>query len=209
MSYRSHADLGGKDLPGQIIPEAEEDKFHAAWEARAMALTVAMGATGLWNIDMTRRARETLPEYSQLSYYQIWLRGLEKLVRERSLLEHEAPAGLALKKARVGAVLLRGSPTLRETASAPRFKVGAPVRTISSPADHHTRLPAYARGKLGMIERLHGAHVFADGNAHGLGEAPQWLYTVSFPARELWGESAAEPRSRISIDAFESYLEPA
>jgi nitrile hydratase len=73
---------------------------------------------------------------------------------------------------------------------------------------HHTRLPAYARGKRGRIERVHGAHVFADSSAHALGEQPQWLYTVAFDGGELWGEGG-DTRLTVSIDAWEPYLENA
>ncbi|MBS0396808.1 MAG: nitrile hydratase subunit beta, partial [Proteobacteria bacterium] len=93
-------------------------------------------------------------------------------------------------------------------ATAARFAPGARVRTQAAPAPHHTRLPAYARGRVGHIERVHGAHVFPDRHAHGQGEAPEWLYTVAFDGRELWGESAA-PGLTVSIEAFEPYLEPA
>jgi len=52
-----------------------------------LALTLAMGTTGLWNIDASRAARETLADYRELSYYQIWLAGLEgsccKVARRR------------------------------------------------------------------------------------------------------------------------------
>jgi nitrile hydratase len=115
---------------------------------------------------------------------------------------------MALKKAAVAATLRRGSPTLRQTALQARFAVGDGVRTLEGAPPHHTRLPAYARGRAGIIERLHGTHVFADSNAQGLGEAPQWLYTVSFAAGDLWGAAVPEPNSRISIDAWESYLAP-
>ena len=40
------------------------------------------------------------------------------------------------------------------------------------------------------------------------GDDPQWLYTVVFDARELWGEDA-DPTLKVSIDAFEPYLERA
>jgi nitrile hydratase len=70
-------------------------------------------------------------------------------------------------------------------------------------------LPAYARGKLGVVERIHGAHVFPDTNSQGLGESPQWLYTVAFDEQELWGEQTPRQRSIISVDAFEPYLQPA
>ncbi|MDE2360671.1 MAG: nitrile hydratase subunit beta, partial [Betaproteobacteria bacterium] len=82
MSYASHADLGGKRGCGAVVPEREGELFHEAWEPRALALTLAMGATGAWNLDMSRAARETLPDYAELSYYRIWLAALEKLLQE-------------------------------------------------------------------------------------------------------------------------------
>src|SRR5690349_19362562 len=81
--YTTHADLGGRTGFGPIEPEAEDVRFHAGWEPAALAIVLAMGATGSWNIDMSRAARETLPQYLRLSYYQIWLAALEKLMRER------------------------------------------------------------------------------------------------------------------------------
>ena len=49
---------------------------------------------------------------------------------------------------------------------------------------------------------------FPTANAHGKGENPQWVYTVVFDGREIWGEDA-DPTLTVSIDAWESYLEPA
>jgi nitrile hydratase subunit beta len=209
MTYHSFADLGGREEPRRVVPEPEGILFHAPWEARAMALTVAMGACGLWNIDESRAARETLPDYERLSYYQIWLEALQQLVAQRAILADDSPAApTMLQAADVAAVLKRGAPTLRATTRAPQFKLNDPVRTVSGDAPHHTRLPTYARGKLGRIEHIHGMHVFPDTNAHGGGEAPQWLYTVVFPSEELFGREGARG-SVVSIDAFESYLGPA
>ena len=219
MSDITHADLGGQPGFGPVNPEPEGELFHAAWEPRALALTLAMGATGSWNIDTSRRARETLPNYAVLSYYEIWIAGLERLMSERGLVSaaeldagkvlHAAlPVARVLKAANVLAALEKGSPTARPTTSAARFKFGQRVRTRSEHVAHHTRLPGYAHGKLGTIERLHGSHVFADANAHGKGEQPQWLYSVVFDARELWGPEAAAGLS-VAIDAWEPYLEAA
>ena len=83
--YIIHADLGGRPGFGVVMPEPEGDLFHADWERQALALTLAVGATGSWNIDQSRAARETLPDYLKLSYYQIWLAALEKLLQERGL----------------------------------------------------------------------------------------------------------------------------
>ena len=109
----------------------------------------------------------------------------------------------------VAVALATGSPTTRSVDATARFAVGQRVRTRSNLVPHHTRLPGYAHDKQGVIERVHGAHVFADANAHGLGESPQWLYTVVFDERELWGSQAALRQHQLSVDAWEPYLEPA
>ncbi|MDM0110945.1 nitrile hydratase subunit beta [Variovorax sp. J22R133] len=219
MTYISHADLGGKDMPGAIVPEHEDDLFHADWEPRVLALTLAMGATGSWNIDASRSARETLPAYARLSYYQIWFAALEKLMLERGQVQpDELDAGHALhaplkvhrvlKAADVPAALAKGSSTERASNAPARFAVGQRVRTRAGHVEHHTRLPGYVQGKVGTIEHLHGMHVFADTHAQGLGEQPQWLYTVVFEGNELWGADA-QPGLQVSVDAWESYLENA
>jgi nitrile hydratase len=218
-AYVSHADLGGRNMAGAIVPEPEDERFHAAWEARALALTLAMGGTGSWNIDASRSARETLPHYARLSYYQIWLAGLEKLMAERSqlmpdeiaaghMLHPPRPVKHVLRAAEVPAVLAKGTNVERPATAQARFTAGQRVRTRAGHVEHHTRLPGYAAGKTGVIERVQGVYVFADTHAHGLGEQPQWLYTVVFDATELWG-AGAEPGLRVSVDAWESYLEAA
>ncbi|MBK6787217.1 MAG: nitrile hydratase subunit beta [Rubrivivax sp.] len=220
MTYLSHADLGGQPGHGRVVPEAVGELFHAGWEPRALALTLAMGAAGAWNIDMSRAARETLPDYAQLSYYEIWIHALEELLLERGLLqpgELEAGAtnaGPWLKLPRtlhaedVATVLARGAPTARP-GPASAFALGDAVRLRSGAVPHHTRLPGYARGKRGTIAAVHGPHVFADAHAQGLGEQPCPLYTVAFSGRELWGSEPGAARLTVSIDAWEPYLERA
>jgi nitrile hydratase beta subunit len=220
LSYRSHADLGGHDGYGAVQPQAEDELFHAPWEPRVLALTLAMGATGLWNLDNSRAARETLANYRELSYYQIWLAGLEKLLLQSGTLQTgELEQGRSLRPAvavarvlrpdGVAAALARGTPTARPPGGPARYALGQWVRTTAAAPPHHTRLPGYARGKRGVIERVHGAHVFADTHAQDLGERPQWLYTVMFDERELWGADTAPQQACVSVDAWEPYLEPA
>jgi len=220
MTYHSHADLGGQEGHGPVCPERDEPLFHAPWEPRVLALTLAMGATGLWNIDTSRAARETLADYRRLSYYQIWLAGLEKLLVQSGAVQanevtqgrstHAAlPTRGVLHAQDVAAVLARGAPTARQSTSRARFALGQPVRTSGEAPQHHSRLPGYARGKRGVIERIHDSHIFADTHTRGLGEQPQWLYSVAFDERELWGEITTPQQSRVSVDVWESYLEPA
>lgn len=208
-TYVSHADLGGQASHGRVTPEPEGELFHAAWEPRALGLTLAAGALGAWNIDMSRAARETLPDYAQLSYYEIWMAALERLLAARAdAVASAVAAGRTLRAGNVAALLAQGSPTVRAAAGAPRFAPGDRVRARAGRVPHHTRLPGYAQGKVGTVERVHGVHVFADTNAHGEGEQPQWLYGVVFEGGELWGLADA-PRQQVAIDLWEPYLEAA
>jgi nitrile hydratase len=215
--YVSHADLGGTIDRTRVEPEPEGVTFHHEWEARALALTIAAGASGAWNLDMSRRYRETLPDYAELSYYEIWTAALERLVVDRGLVtEGELAAGHAetppvpvravLTADRVANAIARGGPTERPPSTPPRFVVGDRVRTRAGHVDHHTRLPGYAAGRVGTVERVHGVHVFPDTHAHDEGEQPRWLYSVAFDAADLWPD--APPRQCVTIDAWEPYLEP-
>lgn len=217
-TYESHADLGGSTGHGPIVPEPEGTTFHHEWEAKALALTLAAGAPGGWNIDMSRSARENLPNYAELSYYEIWTAALERLLVEHGLVTWDElaaghpmappdPGRRVLTADRVAAALASGGPTDREPRGPARFAIGDRVQTRSGHVDHHTRLPGYVAGHVGTIERVHGAHVFPDANAHGGGEQPEWLYTVVFDATDLWPD--AEPGQRVSVDAWEPYLESA
>ena len=214
-------DLGGAHGHGPVRPEPNEPVFHAEWEKRAFALTLAMGMPGGWNIDMSRFARENRPpgEYLSMSYYQIWLAGLEKLMAERGLVSGDEivaghpigtpkPVPRTLKPEDVAKSLHRGGPTERDTNTAARFAVGDRVRARNINPATHTRLPRYVRGHTGTIERVLGCHVFPDSNSLGRGEDPQWLYTVRFDGRELWGPDA-DPTIKVSVDAWEPYLDPA
>jgi nitrile hydratase beta subunit len=212
-------DMGGVHGFGPVEAEPNEPVFHADWEKRAFALTLAMGMPGGWNIDMSRFARENRDpaEYLSMSYYQIWFVALETMLKERALVaEDEIAAGHALHERKpvtrvlspddVLKVLHRGGPTERETNTRAAFKVGDRVRAKTIHPLTHTRLPRYVRGHAGVIERVIGCHVFPDSNAHGAGENPQWLYTVRFGGCELWGADG-DPTLTVSVDAWEPYLE--
>src|SRR5439155_18336642 len=109
--------------------------------------------------------------------------------------------------AMVPITLGRGAPARRDVPVAARFQVKQCVRARNIHPTGHTRLPRYARGKAGIIQRVHCVFVFPDTNALFQGENPQHVYSVRFPARELWGEDAS-PRDAIYIDMWDDYLEP-
>lgn len=213
-------DMGGMDGFGKVEPEPNEPVFHAEWEGRVMAMMRAMGFAGAWNIDMSRASREELPPHVYLSssYYRKWALGMEQLLLDRGLADaaeiaegRAQSAGKPLpRKLTADAVertLTRGSFT-REPQGPARFKPGDRVRMKNIHPTTHTRLPRYVRGHVGVVELLHGVHVFPDTAVLDKGDDPQWLYTVRFDSRELWGDDA-DPTVTVSIDAFEPYLDPA
>ena len=214
-------DMGGAHGFGRVEPEPDEPVFHADWERKAFALTLAMGATGEWNLDQSRFAREDRPpaDYLGRTYYEIWLAGLERELAERGLvasdeveagrpLHEPKPVRRTLAAADVPQMLGRGGPTRRDVEDPARFAVGDRVRARNIHPRAHTRLPRYVRGHVGTVVLVHGAHVYPDAHARGDGQDPQWLYTVRFDGRELWGPDA-DPTTAVSIDAFEPYLETA
>ena len=214
-------DMGGMHGMGPIAPEADEPVFHEPWEARVFALYRATGALGKWNIDAGRHARERIPpaDYLRMSYYEKWLDGLITILEESGLVTYaEVESGRAasgtpkpippLRAEEVAALVAERGWFERPVNSAPRFAVGQAVRAKKINPAGHTRLPRYARGNVGVVDRIHGAHVFPDSNAHFRGESPQHLYSVRFSARELWGE-AASARDAVYIDLWQDYLETA
>ena len=213
-------DMGGMHGFGKVEPEPNEPVFHAPWEGRTMALNRALGYTGIWTIDQTRYGIERLPPdvYLNSSYYRKWAVRLENLLIEKGLVgADELKAGRSLRPGKplkrmlaaadVPNTLSRGSFTRPAQAPA-RFKTGDRVRTKNIHPHTHTRLPRYARDRVGTIEAIRGCHVYPDTAAQGKGDDPQWLYTVLFDGRELWGKHS-DPTLKVSIEAFEPYLEPA
>jgi nitrile hydratase len=214
-------DMGGMDGFGTVEPETDEPVFHAPWEGRVIAMMRAMGAAGAWNLDMFRTTRERQPPavYLASSYYKSWALALETLALKRGFVQpDELTGGHALHPPKAlprgvlrakdaPAVVVRGSYERPATTPA-RFKVGDRVKAKNIHPTTHTRLPRYARGHVGVVERLLGCQVFPDSSALGDGDDPRWLYTVVFEGRELWGADA-EATLKVSIDAFEPYLEPA
>lgn len=213
-------DMGGMHGFGPVAYERNEPVFHKPWEGRVYALTRAMGAWRKWNIDASRHSRERIPpaEYLRMSYYEKWHAGLIRLLIEHGLvtqaeLDSGKPASGSPKATPALSIEQAAAFTARRTfrrdvPATPRFAAGQRVRARTLHPTGHIRLPRYARGKLGTVDRDHGVFVFPDTNAHFQGENPQRLYSVRFAARELWGEQAS-PRDTVYIDMWDDYLEPA
>ena len=214
-------DLGGKEGFGKIQIEEEEPYFHERWESAVFAMVINLGD----NTDRFRHSVERIDPVSYLTdtYYGRWLGGLEaKLVEEGLISQAEVKEKLlSLGISDEGRVAARPSSKIAEEYKSktdpkypnaarpfevePLFKQGQSVVASAIGFEGHTRLPSYVRGKRGTIVALHGGWVFPDTHAHGLGENPEHLYTVSFSGVELWGENA-DADLEIRIDLFESYI---
>ena len=211
-------DLGGVQCLGPVVPEANEPVFHAEWERRCFAVTLAIESIGLWNLDMSRFACENRhpAEYLTMEYYEIWLASLEPLLAKSGLVEEGELDG-AIRSSpppQIDRILTtddiasqpeEGGSTSRPETSKPMFATGDRVTVRPNSIPGHTRAPRYVQGYTGTVERLHGVFVFPDTNAAGRGEQPQHLYNIAFSAQELWGPEA-QPGDQVYLDLWESYL---
>ena len=212
-------DMGGMHGFGPIVREVNEPLFHATWEAHVRAMAVIAWSRDYFTLDAFRYGIERMDpaHYLRAPYFERWLASTELNLLENGFLtsdelddrteyfrQHPETA-----RPRSVAAPTWEPPDQSSDPSLPasQFAVGDAVMTRNVHPTGHTRLPRYARGKRGIIQRLHGPQIFPDTNALGLGENPQPLYSVRFEARELWGDSA-EPRQTVSLDLWESYLEP-
>ena len=214
-------DLGGMHGFGPIdLGPYGRATIHADWEWRVVGLQEL--TTGpYFNIDAFRYGIERMPpaHYLRASYFERWLETMVTNLIESGFLtadeldtrtERPWQSNAALPRPPTGVNRLAAQvPPADPALSAPtaRFAPGDVVITRNVHPTGHTRLPRYTRGKRGVISCIHGPEVFPDTNAHGLGEQPQVVYNVRFDGRELWGDSA-EPNTVVSIDLWESYLEP-
>ena len=211
-------DMGGAHGFGPVVQEDNEPNFHAEWEAKAFALTLASGG-GRWNLDMSRFARENSApdDYLSRSYYEMWTYGLEKLIVESGMVTEQE-----LEAARQGAhfepvetptfgadkvepAMRAGGSARVDTDVAPLFAPGQRVRASRNAPPTHTRCPRYVRGRVGVIDRDHGVFIFPDTHAHGGGKKPQHIYAVRFEATELWG--SASQGGAVYVDLWDDYLE--
>ncbi|MEO8449560.1 MAG: nitrile hydratase subunit beta [Gemmatimonadota bacterium] len=209
-------DLGGMHDMGPIPLERGMPAFHANWERRMLGMMLAAMSGQRLNGDAFRFEIESLPpaDYLRMSYFERWIPVLGALlVKNGSITPAELASGKAARRA--GKAVKAAAPPVgrtprsrREGAAAPRFTVGQQVRARNMNPVGHTRLPRYARGKLGTVVQDIGVAGFPDTHAHGQGDKPQHVYSVRFTARELWGDQAP-PRDAVYIDLWDDYLESA
>lgn len=210
-------DLGGKQGFGAIDVAEPEEPFHAEYEGRMWAITRTARAPDV-GIDWWRHIRENIPaeDYLNRSYFDSWAQTEMAAMIDAGVFNmQELLSGVSNTKSVKGPPLLSYGQVIEQSASKatkfdrtvqqpPRFAIGDVIETNAVGHVGHTRLPAYARGKTGVIQAHHGAHIFPDAAARGQ-EMPQHLYTVVFTARELWGQDAPQ-NDTVSLELWEDYL---
>lgn len=87
MSYIH--DIGGLRGLG-TVPDLDDDlDFHAAWEARVFGLVRSLRYAGAFTTDELRHTIERMEPtvYLGASYFQRWLDAVERLCREKGLID--------------------------------------------------------------------------------------------------------------------------
>ena len=213
-------DLGGRQGFGPIAVDEPEEGFHEAWEGRLYGMVQGMSRPSDWNIDWFRHCRELIDpvDYLVRPYYDQWLQSYAAMMVNSRLATVEelatgrstgTPSGLPAPMTPEAVQTLKAKARRFDVddGPSPSFAKGDAVRVKDRGTGGHTRLPAYARGRRGVIDDYHGAHIFPDAAAHG-DERAEPLYTVVFDASEIWPDAPGR-RDRIYIDLWESYLDRA
>ena len=91
----------------------------------------------------------------------------------------------------------------------PRFTKGQRVRIADrTPAVHH-RVPSYAKGQIGVIERVAGMHPNPEKCIRGDGKPLQRIYRVRIWQKDLWAPYEGTNGDKLEIEIFGHWLEPA
>ena len=197
-------DLGGKQGFGPVRYALNAQVFHEPWEKRVNALYSLAVKLGVFNMDEYRHAIERMEprHYLSASYYERSLTSLATLCVEKGLVTREE-----LERRSHGAFPLSlPSAAGRSNVTGPtRFKAGDRVRVRDDHVPGHMRMPAYIRGKTGVVVGESPAYRFPDAHAHGVVAADEPTCDVRFSASELWPNSADE--AFVHVGVFHSYLE--
>jgi nitrile hydratase len=199
-------DLGGRQGFGRVRHVPDAPAFHADWEKRINALYGLAVRLGIFNMDEYRHAIERMEprHYLTASYYERTLTSLATLCVEKGVVTREELEALA-----DGAfpLALPAAPGRSNRDGRPKLAIGDAVRVRGEHVPGHVRLPAYIRGKRGVVVGVSPAYPFPDAHAHGVAADDEPTYDVRFVSTELWPDAAEA--ALVHVGVFESYLERA
>ena len=93
--------------------------------------------------------------------------------------------------------------------TAPKFTAGQRVRIADRTPPVHHRVPSYAKGHVGVIERVCGMHGEPEKFIRGDGKPAKRIYRVRIPQSKLWNAYDGTESDLLEIEIFEHWLEPA
>ena len=199
-------DLGGKPGFGPVRHSPKAQVFHAEWEKRVNAMYSLAVKQGVFNMDEYRHAIERMEprHYLAAGYYGRTLTSLATLCVEKGLvtrdeLERRAQGAFPLSSA--------SAPGRSNRSDRERFKAGDRVTVRGDYVPGHHRLPAYIRGKSGVVVSESPVYPFPDAHAHGVQAADEPTYDVRFNTADLWPNAA--DAAFVHVGVFQSYLMPA
>jgi nitrile hydratase len=159
-------------------------------------------------------------DYFKYRYYEKWLGGITQFFIDKGyvteaelsdrIVELPSAPGSSTDSAVDEQVLayLRDGDSPRRDVAHPKYAVGARVRIADVPADAHSRLPGYLRGRVGTVERVfEGDYAYFCHTGDGIGD-PMPIYIVEFAPADIWGVRAEDGPLTLYAELFEAYLEP-
>ena len=197
-------DMGGRQGFGRIRYTLNAQPFHDKWEVRVNSLYAFAVRSGLFNMDEYRHAIERMEprHYLAASYYERSLTSLATLCVEKGVVSREE---LEERAGGVFPLALPSAPGRANAADRERFKPGDRVRVKTDHVPGHVRMPAYIRGKAGVVVGESPAYPFPDAHAHAVEAQDEPTYDVRFRSEDLWGSSA--DAALVHVGVFQSYLE--
>jgi nitrile hydratase len=217
-------DIGGMHGFGRVVGPGGELAYHERWEPRVFAIQMLVGLEGLGAGPGGRAVREEMDpaRYLTASYYERWLYSAEqRLLRKGTIAAGDVET--VMERLRGGAAMpqhhdaamderildnLRTRMPMDPPPAQARFGPRQRVRVKRMHPLGHTRCPRYVRGVVGVVEAVRGADRLPDRAVCGEKVDPEPVYSVAFRSEELWGPSD-EPSWTVSLDLWDSYLEPA
>ena len=197
-------DLGGRQGFGKVRYTHNAPAFHTPWEVRVNSLYSFAVRLGMFNMDEYRHAIERMNprHYLAASYYERSLTGFATLCVEKGVVTREDLE----RRARGSFPLSAQSVPGRTNAPArERFRPGDRVRVKLDCVPGHVRMPAYIRGKVGVVVSESPPYPFPDARAHGVESEDEPTYDVRFRSEDLWPNAADSALVHASV--FQSYLE--
>jgi nitrile hydratase len=197
-------DMGGKQGFGPVRYTLNARAFHASWEVRANSLYAFAVRCGIFNMDEYRHAIERMEprHYLAAGYYERSLTGMATLFVEKGFATRQE---LEQRAQGVFPLAAPCAPGRTNAITRERFEQGDRVRVRDEYVPGHVRMPAYIRGKVGMVVGETPAYPFPDAHAHGIEAEQEPTYDVRFRSEDLWPNSS--DRAFVHAGVFQSYLE--